>query len=143
MNLENVNIEEMYQRYKTVSDDEIRQHLQNIKVVRVSEDDKLIHAISPKALKEILSAPRKRSLTFDAYKISKKPIDGLRKLKDIYYVVKSSSRFFYKPDIGEIFDQIDKEDLPKIKAICFNSVDFVEIAGTSGEHFVARAILME
>jgi hypothetical protein len=143
MNLENVNIEKMYQRYKTVSDDEIRQYLQNIKVVRVSEDDNLIHTINPKSLKEILEEPRNRSLTFDAYNVSKEPVDGLRKLKDVYFVVKSSSRFFYKPDIGEIFDQIEKEDLPRIKAICFNTDDVVEIAGTSGEHFVARAILME
>ena len=45
-------------------------------------------------------------------------IEGLVEYKKIPFLVKSSSRFFLKPDIGEILDAIDWRDkYESIKAI--------------------------
>ena len=92
---------------------------------------------------KIIAKPRGVSLEFDAIETEDKPIDGLKELKTITYLVKSTSRFFLKPDVGEIFDQIPFMDLSgdEIKAICYNQ-DHTTLDGTDGEHFLMTATLL-
>jgi len=58
--------------------------------------------------------------------------------------VKSTSRFFLKPDVGEIFDQINFRDLigDHIKAICFNEDRLQTLPDTDGEHHLLQAVLL-
>lgn len=140
-------IPQLYYRYKKVSDDDIKKYLTKIRIVKREHDgaDSIFgyyYPLNNKSIKKISDKPREVSLTFDATDMDKKPIDGLTEYKTITYLVKSSSRFFLKPDIGEIFDQIDRIDLAyKVKAICFNE-GYKSLDGTDGEHFLMTATLL-
>lgn len=96
-------------------------------------------------MNKILEKPRNVSLTFDATETSDTPIEGLKEFKKIKYLVKSTSRFFLKPDIGEIFDQIHFRDLwsNNIKAIVFDGNAYDCLPDTDGEHFIMTATLLE
>lgn len=63
--------------------------------------------------------------------------------KIITYLVKSSSRFTLKPDIGEIIDQIEINDLynSKFFGIMFDS-KYKILPETEGEHFLMKATLL-
>jgi hypothetical protein len=63
--------------------------------------------------------------------------------KEVTYLVKPSSRFFLKPDIGEIFDAIAWDDLhtDKLKGIEFIN-EYETIPYTDGEHFLMKANLL-
>ena len=128
-----------------MSDGDIRKYLSRpIKIVR--EENGNYFPLSGEAMKKILTKPRNTSLTFDAEEIDKKnKTTGLEEYKNIIYLVKSSSRFFLKPDIGEIFDQIEFDDLysDKIKAICVRlDYEYETLEDTEGEHFLMTATLM-
>lgn len=137
----------LYYRYKKTTDDEIREQLSKIKLVK--KQHKGVNSVygyypvSEVAMQKILEKPRNVSLTFDATETADAPIEGLTELKTITYLVKSTSRFFLKPDVGEIFDQINYHDLlgDKIKAICYNE-DSDTLEGTDGEHFLMTATLL-
>ena len=137
----------LYYRYKKVSDEKIREYLEKILIVK--ETNKGVgtmhgyYPLSDKSIQIIVANPRGKSLTFDATETADKPIEGLAPWKDVIYLVKSSSRFFLKPDIGEIFDAIDWHDLmsDRIKAIQFID-DYDTLPDTDGEHFLMVATLL-
>jgi hypothetical protein len=138
----------LYYRYKKVENKDIKEYLEHIKLCRV--DDKGIgtihgyYPISQESLEKIKKNPRGTSLTFDAHETGEQPLTGLTKYKDIVFLVKSTSRFFLKPDVGEIFDQINYHDLwdyKFIKAICLNE-GFDTLPDTEGEHFLMTATLL-
>lgn len=135
--VEGLNLKDFYDNYGRTSDKEIREYLSKIMIVR-EEDDKFYH-YKDSFLSKMKHEPRSTSMmsaetTFE--KLSKFDI-----WKRVTYLCKSSSRFFLKVDIGEIFDQIDRNDIPKIKAIAY-CIDYAEIEGTDGEHFLLTAILL-
>lgn len=138
-------IQKLYDRYKSVSDNKIRKHLETIKLVRI--DDKGIgstrgyYELMQDTLKKIDEDPRSVPLTFEGSKTSDNLLSGLEIIKTISYLVKCNSRFFLKPDIGEIFDQIDDEDIEHVAAICINDAHSL-IEDTQGEHFVMTATLL-
>ena len=135
----------LYYRYKKVSDQDIREHLDRTKIVhrKVISGIEGLYPLTDKMIDLIKKNPRGKSLTFDATILDATPILGLTFYKEINYLVKSSSRFFLKPDIGEIFDQIGFGDLMckgTIKAIEFiNECD--TIPETEDEHFIMKANL--
>lgn len=138
----------LYYRYKRYTDDNVRQYLSKIKLVR--KEHKGVNSVfgyyplTDTAMEKILKKPRNVSLSFDATETADTPLEGLTEWKTITYLVKSTSRFFLKPDIGEILDQIDYVDLltdGKIKAICYND-DYETLEGTDGEHFLCTATLL-
>jgi len=124
---EKISISGLYYRYQKTSDDDIRKYLSNIKIVILQNKGiGTIHGYYPlnqESMSNILESPRKVSLSFDATKTEDIPINNLKEYKTITYLVKSTSRFFLKPDVGEIFDQINYRDLigNKIKAIQYLS----------------------
>src|SRR5690606_26011934 len=109
-----------------------------IKLVRI--DDKGIgtikgyYSISQESLDKVIEDPRGYSLTFDAHATGDQPLLDLVPFKRIMFLVKSSSRFFLKPDVGEIFDQINYHDLwgDKIKAVCLDE-GYETLDDTEGE----------
>lgn len=143
-----IELPKLYYRYKTISDDDIRKHLETISIVIAQHKgvgtEFGYYPLNKKSMDKIRKKPRNFSLTFDATETSEKIINGLKEYKKINYLVKSTSRFFLKPDIGEIIDQIEFDDLhgDKIKAICFDSSDHENLPGTDGEHFLMQATLL-
>jgi hypothetical protein len=137
----------LYYRYKRKSDDKIRELLGKIKIVKLeNKGANSIHGyypISSEGLTKIIEKPRNISLTFDADSTENEALTNLKEWKRITYLVKSTSRFFLKPDVGEIFDQINFHDLSgnKIKAICYlNGHD--TLPDTDGEHHLMSAALL-
>ena len=145
--MENICISKLYYRYKKISDEKIAEKLKDIKIViETNKGNGTMQGYYPltqEMITKISEKPRKLSLTFDCTETEDKPVIGLKEWKEVVYLVKSTSRFFLKPDVGEIFDQIEFRDLyrDKIKAICFRSGSET-LEGTDGEHFLMQATLL-
>jgi len=138
-------IQGLYYNYKRMGDAEIRENFKKIKLVRqeFSNGKPIYYEFSKAAINKMMKNPRGTSLTFDAATTVKKKVKDLQPWKQITYLVKSSSRFFLKPDIGEIFDQIFWEDwYDGLAAIAFES-DHKLLEDTEGEHFLMTAILLK
>lgn len=137
----------LYYGYKKTEDNEISDYLKNVKIVKMEKHagGKITKYYPLKAaeMKKIKAEPRNISLTFDATEISTKAISGYEVYKTVTYLCKSTSRFFLKPDIGEIFDAIDFHDLMggDFDAICFNN-GYETLPNTDGEHHIMRATLL-
>ena len=138
----------LYYRYKNRDNGDIKKFLKKCQIVKLTNNGpNTIHGYYPltkKSLEIIQTKPRGKSLTFDAIEYSDKPLVGdLREYKKITYLVKSTSRFYLKPDIGEIIDQISYNDLNSniIKAIVFDTTNEV-LPNTNGEHFIMTATLL-
>jgi hypothetical protein len=133
-------VPKLYYNYGKMKEDDIRKNLEKIKIV-LRHSGKL-YPITEELLKEVKEKPRNVSIQFVG-KMQNQAIEGLKEYKKINYLVKSSSRFFLKPDIGEVFDQIHFEDLwgDDIKAICLEEGDLL-LPGTEGEHFIMTATLL-
>ena len=59
------------------------------------------------------------------------------------FLVKSTSRFFLKPDIGEIIDQIPFMELLHIKFdVISMEYDYNTLPDTDGEHHIMTATLL-
>lgn len=144
-----MNINELYNNYGKTSDDEIREHLSNIYIVlETNKGIGTLHGYYPLSndvMSKIIERPRQSSLSFDNLKTSDKPLLNLKEYKTIKYLVKSSSRFFLKPDIGEIFDQIEPDDLIEGKIQCivfYPNSDYDVVPDTDGEDFILEAKLL-
>jgi len=137
----------LYYGYEKTSDDEIRDYLKSIKIVKREKQAggtvTKYYPLNAASMKKIKARPRTISLTFDAEKITPRAISGFEEYKTVTYLCKSSSRFFLKPDIGEIFDAIDFHDLMSLKfdAICFLN-GYETLPNTDGEHHIMYALLL-
>lgn len=133
----------MYYRYKKTSDEDIAKHLKTIKIVIQKGDS--YYALNHDAMQRISEKPRNLSLSFDMMSDFDQLKCNLVVFKEILYLVKSSSRFFLKPDIGEIFDQIYHIDFyhDKFNAICYYPESHQLLDGTDGEHFIMPASLLK
>lgn len=141
----------LYYRYGKVSDEKLRDYLTRYKIV-IEKNNGVgtLHGYYPLADSAIAIISEKlRKIGFnmdeETIKTEDQPIDGLTEWKTIKYLVKSTSRFTLKVDIGEIFDQINFEDLfynNTFKAILFSTNDYTELPDTQGEHFILTAKLL-
>jgi len=137
----------LYYRYKKTEDKEIRDYLKTIKIVKMEKQAggtvTKYYPLNAVSMKKIKGKPRQVSLTFDAEKITPRAISGYEEYKTVTYLCKSTSRFFLKPDIGEIFDAIDFHDLMggDFDAICFKS-GYETLPNTDGEHHIMTATLL-
>ena len=105
----------LYENYGRVPKELIKKYLSKINLINEEDYEFIIP-------EKVLDSPRNHSLTYEPkLKSDKYNINILIPIKKMPYLVKSSSRFFLKPDIGEVFDQISDYDLPKIKAIKLHS----------------------
>lgn len=134
----------LYYRYKKTSDENLRDYLTRYKII--VEKKKGYFALNEESIAKISDRLRGISLNFDATETEKEPIEGLVEWKTVKFLVKSTSRFFVKADIGEIFDQIHWEDLfykNTFKAILFDPTNHVTVPDTEGEHFVMSVKLFK
>lgn len=132
-----MNIDILYGRYKSKSLEQIRNYLKTIKIVE-KENDKY-YSISDEDMNKISDKPRNISFTFDSHTLDYTELN-LTIFKIIPFLVKSSSRFFLKADIGEVFDQIDEKDINKTSAIYVDSENY-KIVNSEGDHFLMEAVL--
>lgn len=142
----------LYYRYGKRSDENIKDYLTRYKIVIEKNNgvgtkhgyyplaDSAITIISEKLRKIGFNMDEETMLTED------QPIENLTEWKTFKYLVKSTSRFSLKVDIGEIFDQIHWEDLfykNTFKAILFSTDNYTELPDTEGEHFILTAKLLK
>lgn len=138
----------LYYNYKKTSDADIRDYLEKFKIVKEERHagGKITkyYPLTAAAMKKLKEKLRGVSLTFDCSEVTTKAINGLVEWKTIPYLCKSSSRFFLKPDIGEIFDAIDYDDLhfEDVVAICFNN-ECETLPNTEGEHHLMHVKLLK
>lgn len=134
-----MNLKPLYKRYKSRSLDEIRTYLKHIKIVQFIGGG--YFAINKKSMVGIKNKPRNVSFTFNSELMTEENSLDLTVYKTIPFLVKSSSRFFLKPDIGEVFDQIDDVDINQISAIYVNENES-QVVNSEGDHFLMDAVLL-
>jgi hypothetical protein len=144
---EEVNVAQLYYRYKKTPDKEIREKLETTKLVVLKHGGPGTvfgyYPLTEAAQQKIAASPRTVPFNYGSHDTEKTPLEGLKEYKKIPFLVKSSSRFFLKDDIGEVFDQISFDDrYTDFRAIAVTD-EYEELAGTEGEHFVKYAILFK
>jgi hypothetical protein len=140
----------LYYRYGKTEDEKIKDLLKKVKLVKKRQigasGTYAYYPLTQVAMKKIIAKPRNVSLTFDATETTTKQIKGFVPYMEITFLVKSSSRFFLKPDVGEIIDQIPWEEFYHspldFQAICMHE-GYETLDGTEGEHFVMQATLLK
>ncbi len=145
--MDNTTLLNLYKSYGRLTVNEIRDRLKVIKLVLLDHKGPgTIYGYYPivqKFIDNLALKPRIISWNMTAgCDTENSHIEGLEEFKTITYLVKSSSRFILKADVGEIFDQIDDHDLSEIKAICLVN-DYQVIDNTEGEDFLMNAILLK
>jgi hypothetical protein len=138
-------MEEMLKKYGRTSTERIREVLERVKpVVMGNKGVGSIHGyygLSEEKLAELKKKPRKIAYTFSIGELGTY-VPDLKEYRTIDFYVKSSSRFFLKPDIGEVIDQMTEEDLKNTDAI--HIVQGSErMANNEGDHFVMTAVLLQ
>jgi hypothetical protein len=140
-----IDIEQLYSNYGRTDDATIRSLLAKIQIVTLThkgvDTTYGYYAIGNDLFTKIVEKPRNISHTFS----SEEPsiiIDHVEEFKRIPVLVKSSSPFFLKPDIGEVFDQMTEEDIGKTKAI-YTDVKGAETCGGNDSHFLVHAVLLK
>lgn len=147
LKLEEYTVSGLYYRYGKISDDEIREYLKTIKIVGLGDNGiGTVHGyyeISDRLMERVLKKPREFSYQFEM-ELSNRLVNGLVPYKRIVFLVKSTSSFFLRPDIGEVFDAINHHDLygNQIKAIWMEK-GYVKLPGTDGEHFLMFATIFK
>jgi hypothetical protein len=142
-------ITEMNANYGKTTDEQIRLYLTKIKLVK--KEHKGINSvygyypISDEFFEKIYCNPRKVSYNLDESPTQDTPVSNLVPFKSIPFICRSSSRFFLKADIGEVFDQIKPGFLEenKIKAIDISLSSYQGIDNTQGEHFLMSVVLLQ
>lgn len=99
------------------------------------------YGLSEEKLAELKKEPRNISYTFNTGELGEYMPD-LKEYRTMEFYVKSSSRFFLKPDIGEVIDQMTEEDLKNTDAIHI-VMGSHSIANNEGDEFVMAAVLLK
>ena len=132
-------------RYKSVSVERIQELLEKIQPVMLGHKGVGTmygyYRLMPEMLAKLKENPRGISYQFNSEELGEYAPD-LVWHKKIFFYVKSSSRFFLKPDIGEVFDQMSQEDIEQTDAICIVR-DSQSTVNEEGDHFVMSAILLK
>ncbi len=140
----NTELKTLHKKYGRTSDDEIRALLKRIKLVVLTSKGVGsrfgYYTFADGLMKRICKEPRGISHTWDSKPgtFVKKP---LKEFKSVRFLVKSSSPFFLKPDIGEVFDQMSDAD--KKRAVAIYTYTDSECVNSNDGHFICTAILLE
>jgi hypothetical protein len=130
----------LYENYGRTSDDTIKRHLKRIKLLK--RDGDKFYEYTTESIQKVLDKPRNISLGFESDNTIEYEMKHMIEVKEISYLCKSSSRFFLKPDIGEIFDQIEESELNRINGIAFNQDTQGGPINEDYDHFIMTAWLL-
>jgi hypothetical protein len=109
----------------------------------VAQFSQRYYALNEKAADRMKKDPRGLSLTFHLTETVEEPEKDLVPYKHFKFLTKSTSRFFLKPDIGEVLDQLNFDDFTdELAAICIEDGHEL-LDGTEGEHCVMTATLLK
>lgn len=128
----------LYKKYGCRTTNQIKGYLKFIKIVNLINGE--YFAFDNESMKRISDNPRGLSFTFGSFTTDKDSLD-LSIYKTIPFLVKSSSRFFLKPDIGEVFDQMTIEDIMQTVAIYVDS-EIHQTINADGDEFLMEAVLL-
>lgn len=135
----------LYSNYGKTSDSEIQELLTKIKPVvkshKGSDTDFGYYYCDDATFKSIVENPRGFSHTFEA-EPGERAAD-LNEYKSIKIVVKTSSPFFLKPDIGEVFDQMTSLDKEETKAVYTALDTALLIEGTDRQEYTLEVKLLK
>lgn len=144
MQVSNEELEKLRANYDTAGDGRIRRILNRVTPVVIGDKGmdtvRGYYALNAEKLAEVKAKPRQISYPFSTGELGEH-MPGLRELREIKFYVKSSSRFFLKPDIGEVFDQLTDEDLEGVDAV-YIVRGSEAIANNEGDEFVMLAKLL-
>lgn len=140
--LQIADIAKLYYRYQTHSDEQIAYYLDKVTFVKKKKGK--YRKLKKKWIEGIKHKPRKMSINFASDNISKNKVVGLEVVDTIYYLVKSSSRFFLKADVGEIFDAMGYDfQWPEFDYIEVDCDYYETLPNTDGEHHLMRVNLLK
>lgn len=92
------------------------------------------------AKEKLMNAPRSVSFNFDLDPDLEKEINvNHLKNEEIYFLIKSTSRFFIKADFGEVVDQMTKKQKKSIQYLCVDLDYHQQVNEANGEYFIGRA----
>ena len=148
--VEKKSISGLYYRYKKSSDQDIEEFFKNVKLVRYENKGpgtiQGFYPLTDKAMEKLMEKPRNLSPFFSEsdFPTRDTPMNQLEEYMRFNVLVKSSSRFFLKPDIGELVDAIPIHERyhTKARAIILHSGSDELLPDTDGEHFVMEASLL-
>lgn len=136
------NLKILKKNYKKTSKSEILEILSRITLIgkKVHSSRTDFYVISDKQKAKVMEKPRKFSHSYDPDLDESKKIDiSLYKCDEFQFLVKSSSRFFLKPDIGEVIDQMDESQKKNCKMLYIDLSNHEIIPNTDREHFLVKA----
>jgi hypothetical protein len=135
----------MLKNYGKTTLQEMQELLKRIKVVKLTNKGvgtvQGYYEAAPALRDKIFAKPRNISPSFEFE--AGNLVENVTVHRELIFYVKSSSRFFLKPDIGEVFDQMTDEDKKITAAIHIDTGDYATVAGTEGEEFIVRATLLK
>ena len=148
MNLESITKEVMARlksNYGKTTDIQIRGLLNSINIVMLTHKGigtmYGYYTLGEEKIREIIARPRNISHAFSPGQPGL-CIPYLEVKETIPFFVKSSSRFFLKPDIGEVFDQMTDEQKDTATAICIVRNSEIEVDNGNGDHFLMSAEIL-
>ena len=148
MNLESITKEVMARlksNYDSTKTPQINELLKAIKPVVLTNKGintmQGYYALNDEKMAEVAAKPRNISYFFDPGEPGEY-IPNLEAKGTIQFYVKSSSRFFLKPDIGEVFDQMTDEQRATITAVCIVRGSQIEVDNGNGDHFLMDVQLL-
>lgn len=148
--VEKKSVSGLYYRYKKSSDKDIEEFFKNIKLVRYENKGpgtiQGYYPLTDEAMEKLMEKPRNLSPFFSEsdFPTRDTPMNQLEEYMRFNVLVKSSSRFFLKPDIGELVDAVPFRERydTKARAIILHNGSHELLPDTDGEHFVMEASLL-
>jgi len=148
--VEENSISGLYYRYGKSSDQNIAEFFEKVKLVRYENKGpgtiQGYYPLTDESMQKIMEKPRNLSPFFSKKDFPTKgtPMDALEEHMRFNVLVKSSSRFFLKPDIGELVDAVPDTKLffTKARAIILHDGSHELLPDTNGEHFIMQASLL-
>lgn len=143
----NYSVSGLYYRYGRTEDAQLKEWLGKIQVCHLLPAPG--RPLLPYPLvkqKLIRSKPRNVSITFDAVDVVPEPLEFSQTGDTFAFLVKSTSRFFLKPDIGEVIDQLTYDQRMQVQhgmvaGIGIDISDYMVLPETDGEHFIMWATI--
>lgn len=139
------NLEALYENYGTTSDQEIKKLLEEIvPVIKTHKGEGTVfglYELHEETMKRIKERPRGVSFTYSPKLGDYR--DDLSPFKIIHVLVQSSSRVMFKPDIGEVYDQMTEEEKEKAFAVFLNTSRTPAIEGRPPRHSLCKCLLYE